>query len=169
MSHIVRSANPRGHDFPCGSRGEELDLSISGPLLPPKAVVRADMPGRRVRANRDRTQRSKIRAYSITSSARASSVGGMSRPSAFAEIEQAVAAAAGRPHGGIVVLPHTITEVHRDLIIVLAARFHLPSMHAFPTHPIAGALASYGIDVADHFRPAADYIDRILSASRQNE
>jgi hypothetical protein len=33
-------------------RGEELDLKISGPLLPPKAVVRADMPGRRVRATR---------------------------------------------------------------------------------------------------------------------
>ena len=32
-----------------GSRTEELDVSISGPLLPPKAAVRADMPGSRVR------------------------------------------------------------------------------------------------------------------------
>jgi hypothetical protein len=39
------------------------------------------------------------------------------------------------------------TEVHRDLIIALAARFNLPSMHAFRTQPMAGALASYGISV----------------------
>src|SRR5262245_41338959 len=31
-----------------GSRSEELDLSTSGPLLSPKAVVRADMPDGRV-------------------------------------------------------------------------------------------------------------------------
>src|SRR5512132_35649 len=35
----------------CGSRTEDLDLSISGPLLPSKADVRADLPGGRVRAN----------------------------------------------------------------------------------------------------------------------
>jgi putative ABC transport system substrate-binding protein len=78
------------------------------------------------------------------------------------EIEQAIATVAARPRAGLIVLPHTVTEVHRDLIIALAARFNLPSMHAFRTHPMAGALASYGISVADHFRPAADYIDRIL-------
>ena len=83
-----------------------------------------------------------------------------------AEIEQAVATAAAQPSGGLVVLPHTVTEVHRDLIIALAARWSLPSMHAFRTHPMAGALASYGVDVANHFRPAADYIDRILKGEK---
>jgi putative ABC transport system substrate-binding protein len=60
------------------------------------------------------------------------------------EIGQAVATAAAQPSGGLVVLPLTVTEVHRDLIIALAARWGLPSMHAFRTHPMAGALASYG-------------------------
>ena len=78
------------------------------------------------------------------------------------EIEQRVAMIAARPSGGLVVLPHTMTEVHRDLIIGLAAKSGLPSVHAFRTHPAAGALASYGVSVVDHFRPAADYIDRIL-------
>jgi putative tryptophan/tyrosine transport system substrate-binding protein len=82
------------------------------------------------------------------------------------EIEQAVAALAAWPIVGLVVLPHTVTEVHRDLIIALAARFNLPSMHAFRTHPMAGALASYGISAVDHFRPAADYIDRILRGAK---
>jgi putative ABC transport system substrate-binding protein len=82
------------------------------------------------------------------------------------EIEQAVATVAAQPSGGLVVLPHTVTEVHRDLIITLAARTGLPSMHAFRAHPMAGALASYGVGVADHFRPAADYIDRILRGTK---
>jgi ABC-type uncharacterized transport system substrate-binding protein len=46
------------------------------------------------------------------------------------------------------------------------ARWSLPSMHAFRTHPMAGALASYGVDIANHFRPAADYIDRILKGEK---
>jgi putative ABC transport system substrate-binding protein len=82
------------------------------------------------------------------------------------EIEQAVAMVAARSSGGLVVLPHTVTEVHRDLIIASAARWRLPSMHAFRAHPMAGALASYGVDVADHFTPAADYIDRILKGAK---
>jgi putative ABC transport system substrate-binding protein len=82
------------------------------------------------------------------------------------EIEQAIATVAVRPTGGLVVLPHTVTEVHRDLIIALAARWGLPSMHAFRAHPMAGALASYGVGVADHFRPVADYIDRILKGAK---
>jgi putative ABC transport system substrate-binding protein len=86
-----------------------------------------------------------------------------------AEIEQAVATLASRPHGGLVVLPHTVTEVNRDLIITLAMRHGLPSISAFPSHPTAGALASYGVDVADHFLPAADYIDRILRGAKPAE
>jgi putative ABC transport system substrate-binding protein len=82
------------------------------------------------------------------------------------EIEQAVATVAAQPNGGLVVLPHAVTEVHRELIIALAARWGLPSMHAFRTHPMAGALASYGVGVVDHFRQAADYIDRILKGGK---
>jgi putative ABC transport system substrate-binding protein len=55
-----------------------------------------------------------------------------------AELEQAITTFAGQPRGGLVVLPHTLTEVHRDLIIALAARFSLPSIHAFPEHPEMG-------------------------------
>jgi putative ABC transport system substrate-binding protein len=83
-----------------------------------------------------------------------------------AEIEQAITAFAGQSSGGLVVLPHTVTEVHRDLIIALAARFSLPSIHAFPEHPRNGALASYGVNVTDIFAPAADYIHRILNGEK---
>jgi hypothetical protein len=49
------------------SRGEELDVSVSGPLMPSKADLRADVPGGRVRANSGLIRRNKIDAYSITS------------------------------------------------------------------------------------------------------
>jgi putative ABC transport system substrate-binding protein len=83
-----------------------------------------------------------------------------------AEIEQAITTIASQPGGGLVVLPHTLTEVHRDLIIALATRSNLPSIHAFPAHPRNGALVSYGVKVADIFGPAADYIHRILNGAK---
>ena len=83
-----------------------------------------------------------------------------------AEIEQAVTTVASRLGGGLVVLPHTVTEVHRDLIIALAARSSLPSIHAFDTHPRNGALVSYGVSVVDIFSPAADYLHRILNGEK---
>ncbi len=47
----MKRLNKLPPDAGFGSRSEEPDVSISGPLLPPKAVIRADMPGGRVRAN----------------------------------------------------------------------------------------------------------------------
>jgi putative ABC transport system substrate-binding protein len=83
-----------------------------------------------------------------------------------AEIQQAITTIASGPGGGLVALPHTLTEVHRELIIALATRFSLPSIHAFGTHPRNGALVSYGVNVSDIFRPAADYIHRILNGEK---
>jgi putative ABC transport system substrate-binding protein len=85
------------------------------------------------------------------------------------EIELEIATIAARSTGGLVSLPHTVTEVHRDLIIALAKRWWLPSIHTFRAHPVAGALASYGASVADLLTPAADYIDRILKGEKPGD
>jgi putative ABC transport system substrate-binding protein len=86
-----------------------------------------------------------------------------------AEIERGVATLAAGVNGGLVVLPHTVTEVHQDLIVRLAARHKLPSVHAFRSHTVAGGLISYGVDGADHYTRAADYVDRILRGARPGE
>jgi putative tryptophan/tyrosine transport system substrate-binding protein len=86
-----------------------------------------------------------------------------------AEIERTITALGDEPKYGLVVLPHTVTEVHRDLIIALAAQRRLPSVSAFRPHAEAGALASYGIDANDHLTRAADYVDRILRGANPGE
>jgi putative ABC transport system substrate-binding protein len=86
-----------------------------------------------------------------------------------AEIERAVTALAGMPNGAIIAIPHTVTELHRNVIIALAARHRLPTIFAFRHHPPAGALMSYGIDADDITRRAAGFVDRILRGAKPSD
>jgi putative ABC transport system substrate-binding protein len=52
------------------------------------------------------------------------------------------------------------SATRRELIIALAAR-RLPAVYPFPFHVISGGLTSYGPDIADQYRLAAGYVDRI--------
>jgi len=82
------------------------------------------------------------------------------------EIERAVTAFARSSNGGLIVTASTLTAVHRDLIVALAARHRLPAVYAFRYHVTSGGLISYGPDTTDPFRRAADYVDRILKGER---
>jgi len=87
-----------------------------------------------------------------------------------AEIERAVTAFAAEPNGGLIVLPHPVTSVNRDLIAALAARHRLPAVWPFRFFIATnGGLMSYGIDVTDLFRRATVYVDRILRGTRPGE
>jgi len=79
-----------------------------------------------------------------------------------AEIEHAIEVFASVPNGGLVLPPDVATTAHRDLIVALAARHHLPAVYAFRPFVTAGGLMSYGVDFTDMFRQAASYVDRIL-------
>jgi putative tryptophan/tyrosine transport system substrate-binding protein len=78
------------------------------------------------------------------------------------EVEHAITAVAVQPYSGLVVCPHTVTEVHLRLIIELAAKYRLPAVYPFRYHAEAGGLLSYGVDAMDLVPRAADYVDRIL-------
>jgi putative tryptophan/tyrosine transport system substrate-binding protein len=86
-----------------------------------------------------------------------------------AEIEAAMAALASAPGGGLLCLPDTFLNVHRELIVTLAARNKLPAVYAFRFFPAGGGLMSYGVDVSDLYRRAASYIDHILKGSKPAE
>ena len=76
-------------------------------------------------------------------------------------IEEAIAAQAREPGGGLITLPDSFNETHRDVIIAAAARHRLPDIGT-PQFPRAGALMSYWFEPVELFAPAASYIDRIL-------
>jgi putative ABC transport system substrate-binding protein len=61
-----------------------------------------------------------------------------------AGIESALAALGQRAGGGVIVMPDAFTTTHRDLIVALAARHHVPAIYPFRYMIAAGGLISYG-------------------------
>jgi putative tryptophan/tyrosine transport system substrate-binding protein len=59
-----------------------------------------------------------------------------------------------------------LTAVHRDLIVTLAARHKLPAVYFERPLVTGGGLVSYGPDVVEQYRLAADYVDRILKGEK---
>jgi ABC-type uncharacterized transport system substrate-binding protein len=82
-----------------------------------------------------------------------------------AQIDGAIAKFAADGNGGLMVLPDVNTIYHRDRIIALAARHRLPAVYPFRLFAASGGLMSYGSDVADIYRRAAGYVDRIFKGA----
>jgi putative tryptophan/tyrosine transport system substrate-binding protein len=82
------------------------------------------------------------------------------------EIERAIAALGSAPGGGLIVLPEATTNARSALIIELAARHRVPATYAYRFQATGGGLISYGVDLADSFRDAASYVDRILKGEK---
>jgi putative tryptophan/tyrosine transport system substrate-binding protein len=49
------------------------------------------------------------------------------------------------------------------------ARRQLPAVYTFRYEAVEGGLVSYGADIPDQFRRAADYVDRILKGQSPSE
>ena len=82
------------------------------------------------------------------------------------EIERGVAAFARSANGGLIVTTSTLANVHRDLIVTLAARHKLPAVYSARYFVIGGGLMSYGPDRIDQSQRAAGYVDRILKGEK---
>jgi len=82
------------------------------------------------------------------------------------DIERAIGDFARTPDGGLIVLPDATTNFHRAQIIALAGRYRLPAIYAFRNLAEEGGLMSYGVDLAESFRLAANYVDRILKGAK---
>jgi len=83
-----------------------------------------------------------------------------------AEIERDVEALAQSANAGLILTASPASVVHRDLIIALAARHKLPAIYVERLFAAAGGLVSYGSDLADQYRRAARYVDRILKGEK---
>ena len=84
-----------------------------------------------------------------------------------AEIETAVTAIGRAPGSSLIVMPDAFTTVHRQLIILLAARHALPAIYPYRYEAADGGLLSYGVDTVDLLRRAAPYVDRILKGEKR--
>ena len=85
------------------------------------------------------------------------------------EIKQAIDQIASAPDGALIVLGGPQTAAHRDLIVIQAAKYRVPSAFPYRYFATAGGLASYGPDTIDQYRAAGDYIDRILKGEKPAE
>jgi putative ABC transport system substrate-binding protein len=82
------------------------------------------------------------------------------------QIERAIAAFARSPNGGLIVTAGGSAFANRDLIVTLATRHNLPTVYFERSFVTGGGLMSYGLDVPDQYRLAADYVDRILKGEK---
>jgi putative tryptophan/tyrosine transport system substrate-binding protein len=84
----------------------------------------------------------------------------------IAEIEHTFQSLASMSNGGVVVLPDPTLVSHRELIVALAARYHVPVVYPFRLFIAAGGLMAYETDQSEISRLAASYIDRILKGAK---
>jgi putative tryptophan/tyrosine transport system substrate-binding protein len=82
------------------------------------------------------------------------------------EIEGVIAALAGNPGAGLIVMPDLFNTINRDLIIAPTARYRVPAIYFFRSFVDSGGLISYGPDFAEQYPEAAGYIDRILKGEK---
>jgi putative ABC transport system substrate-binding protein len=84
------------------------------------------------------------------------------------DIERGIVAFSRQPNGGAVVTAANTTLRYRALIIALAARHRLPTVYPLGRFVAEGGLISYGAGgtVADLYRLAAGYVDRILKGEK---
>jgi putative ABC transport system substrate-binding protein len=83
-----------------------------------------------------------------------------------ADVERRLSDLARQPNSGLIVLLDAFTYVHRDFIIGQAARYRIPAVYTVPFFVKGGGLASYGVDLSDQFRQAANYVDRIFKGAK---
>jgi putative ABC transport system substrate-binding protein len=82
------------------------------------------------------------------------------------EIERALATFARVSNGGLIVTAGGPAQLHRDLIVTLAARYKLPAVYFDRSFVVAGGLLSYAPDRVELFQRAAGYVDRILKGEK---
>jgi putative ABC transport system substrate-binding protein len=82
------------------------------------------------------------------------------------EYEGAFSAMVKERAGALLVLGDLTVWLNRGRIAELAARNRLPAMYVQREHVEAGGLMAYGVNLADNYRRAAVYVDKILKGTK---
>jgi putative ABC transport system substrate-binding protein len=84
------------------------------------------------------------------------------------ELDAAFASAAAQHADGIVDVGDVLTVAEAPRVIALAAKYHLPANYLF-RHYANGGLSVYGPNLADLFRRAGGYVDKILKGAKPSD
>jgi putative ABC transport system substrate-binding protein len=71
--------------------------------------------------------------------------------------------------GALAVLATPVFDSERRRLVDLAAKNRLPTVYSYRSYVEAGGLMSYGPDLADSFRRAAKYVDKILKGAKPGD
>jgi len=82
------------------------------------------------------------------------------------DIQSAFAVMAREGAQALIVLPDSLLIEEGGPIAELAAETRLPAIYPFREHVDAGGLMSYGQNLADNYRRAATFVDKILRGAR---
>ena len=82
------------------------------------------------------------------------------------ELDRALAAIGSGRAQGLITMPGPFFVAHRDELVQFAAKRRLPAMYFADDFTRAGGLMSYGPSIADSYRRAAAYVDKILKGAK---
>lgn len=86
-----------------------------------------------------------------------------------AELDAALAAIGSSGARGLIVTPSPFAATHVDRFVPFAASRRLPAIYFDESFPEAGGLMSYGPSIADAYRRAAAYVDKLLKGARPGD
>lgn len=153
--------------------GNITGVSLVGPEADAKALelLKATVPGLRSVAFAWDPTNSAITVRLRATEAAARKLGLQIEPAEVrvaSELENALQLALGKRAGALFV-PTAMATAYREQIVNFAARNRWPAMYADPESADAGGLMAYGANLADAFRSAAIYVDKILKGAKPAE
>jgi putative ABC transport system substrate-binding protein len=84
------------------------------------------------------------------------------------ELDTAFASAAAQRADAMIVFGDYLTVFHGPRVVALAAEHHLPAIYLFRQFA-KGGLVVYGPDIADLFRRAGGYVDKVLKGTKPSD
>lgn len=106
----------------------------------------------------------------VDTAARALNVRIVARQAAnLVELDAALGAIGSSGARGLIVVPSPFAATQQEKLVRFAADKRLPTMYFVEDFVDAGGLMSYGPSVADAYRRAATYVDRILKGAKPGD
>ena len=86
-----------------------------------------------------------------------------------ADFDRAFSELSAKGASALLVLNTPVFDMERQRIVDLAAKNRLPALYQQREFVDAGGLMAYGANLADNFRRAATYVDKILKGTKPGD